>query len=101
MTPVMVEELYVEMAPHDSLHGWVGKESNRYLEHMECSMQQLVILILYIFYAHHSNLDCVWSVWEELRDCRSSLAGFVTSFTIMKSHSSLVRIKIRDVLNMT
>ncbi|PIA38223.1 hypothetical protein AQUCO_02800118v1 [Aquilegia coerulea] len=91
----------VEQAPHDSLHGWVGKESNRYLEHMG---------VFYaaardpIFFAHHANLDRIWNVWEELRNNEPEIVDpdwLDSYFFFHNEKSQLVRIKVRDVLNMT
>ncbi|KAF5175379.1 Polyphenol oxidase protein [Thalictrum thalictroides] len=91
----------VELAPHNALHSWVGKESNRYLENMG---------VFYaaardpIFYAHHSNIDRLWGVWKELRNNEPEIVDpdwLDSYFYFHNEKSQLVRIKIRDVLNIT
>ncbi|KAL5703524.1 catechol oxidase [Ranunculus cassubicifolius] len=91
----------IELAPHNALHSWVGKESNRYLENMG---------VFYaaardpIFWAHHPNIDRLWEVWKDLRGNVPEIIDpdwLDSYFYFHNEYSQLVRVKIRDVLNVT
>ncbi|PIA47837.1 hypothetical protein AQUCO_01400432v1 [Aquilegia coerulea] len=91
----------IEVAPHNALHGWVGKDSNPYLENMGSFHSAARDPI---FYAHHSNIDRLWGVWKELRNNVPEIIDpdwLDSYFYFHNEKSQLVRIKIRDVLNTT
>ncbi|OVA07050.1 Tyrosinase [Macleaya cordata] len=91
----------IESAPHNTLHSWVGSSLNPKRENMG---------VFYsaardpIFYGHHSNIDRLWEVWKELRGYKPEIVDpdwLDSYFFFHNEKSQLVRIKIRDVLNIT
>ncbi|KAI3925781.1 hypothetical protein MKX01_003340 [Papaver californicum] len=88
----------IEMAPHNALHSWVGSNLNPEREDMGAFYSAARDPI---FYAHHSNIDRLWNVWNELRGNKPAIEDpewLDTTFYFHNEKSQLVRIKIRDVL---
>ncbi|MED6155607.1 hypothetical protein PIB30_006780 [Stylosanthes scabra] len=54
----------IELVPHNTVHSWTGDKTQPNLEDMGA---------LYsaardpIFYAHHANIDIMWSIWKSFR----------------------------------
>ncbi|KAF8410583.1 hypothetical protein HHK36_003115 [Tetracentron sinense] len=89
----------IELAPHNSLHTWVGSPLNIYRENMG---------VFYaaardpIFYAHHSNIDRLWEVWRGLRGYKPEIIDPLwldSYFFFHDENKQLVRVRIRDVLD--
>lgn len=91
----------LELAPHNTMHTWVGSSLNPRREDMG---------VFYsaardpIFYVHHSNIDRLWEVWRQLNhnklDIKDS-AWLDSYFFFYDENLQLVRIRICDVLNIT
>ncbi|KAI3919662.1 hypothetical protein MKX01_026893 [Papaver californicum] len=89
----------IEMAPHNALHSWVGSNLNPEREDMGAFYSAARDPI---FYAHHSNIDRLWNVWNEVRGNKPAIEDpdwLDTTFYFHNEKSQLVRIKIRDVLD--
>ncbi|KAI3953169.1 hypothetical protein MKX01_042164 [Papaver californicum] len=90
----------LENAPHNTLHYWMGSNLNPERENMGA---------LYsgardpIFYSHHSNVDRLWEVWRKLHTniLLEDPDWLDTQFFFYNEKSQLVRVKIRDVLDIT
>ncbi|KAF6136325.1 hypothetical protein GIB67_042810 [Kingdonia uniflora] len=92
----------IEAAPHNALHTWVGCNLNPERENMGAFYSAARDPI---FYGHHSNIDRLWEVWRKLRgtdDPAIMDAEWLDSyFYFHNEKSQLVRIRIRDVLDIT
>ncbi|KAI3845513.1 hypothetical protein MKW92_033149 [Papaver armeniacum] len=94
----------LETAPHNTLHSWIG--SGLYEEGEDMGAFYAAARDP-IFYAHHSNIDRLWDVRKELRAKENSPIDvddpdwLDTHFFFYNEKSQLVRIKFRDVLNIT
>ncbi|VVA13309.1 PREDICTED: polyphenol oxidase [Prunus dulcis] len=90
----------LELIPHDSIHFWTGDPKQAHLEDMgtfySAGRDPL-------FYAHHSNVDRMWSIYK------SKLGGtdiektewLDTEFLFYDEKKNLVRVKVRDSLDTT
>ncbi|KAI3943345.1 hypothetical protein MKW92_053746 [Papaver armeniacum] len=91
----------IEDAPHNTLHYWMGSNLNPERENMGAFYSAARDPI---FYSHHSNIDRLWEVWRELRSSNNVPADsdwLDTHFFFHNEKSQLVRVKIRDVLDIT
>ncbi|PKU61312.1 polyphenol oxidase, chloroplastic [Dendrobium catenatum] len=88
----------IEQTPHGPVHVWTGNPANPNDEDMGT---------LYsaardpIFFAHHGNIDRLWSVWKTLGGKRrdfKDLDWLDASFLFYDENAQLVRVKIRDCL---
>ncbi|KAI3960554.1 hypothetical protein MKW92_042238 [Papaver armeniacum] len=90
----------IELAPHNALHTWVGSNLNPEREDFGAFYSAARDPI---FYAHHSNIDRLWNVWNELRGNKPPAIEdpdwLDTTFYFHNEKSQLVRIKIRDVVD--
>ncbi|MCL7042420.1 hypothetical protein MKW94_001360 [Papaver nudicaule] len=89
----------IELAPHNPLHAWVGSNSNSEREDLGAFFTAARDPI---FYAHHSNVDRLWNVWNELRGNKPSIEDpdwLESTFFFHNEKSQLVRIKVKDVLD--
>ncbi|RZC79464.1 hypothetical protein C5167_003816 [Papaver somniferum] len=89
----------IELAPHNALHTWVGSNLNTEREDLGAFYSAARDPI---FYAHHSNIDRLWNVWNELRGNKPAIEDpewLDSTFYFHNEKSQLVRIKIRDVLD--
>ena len=90
----------VENIPHGPVHIWCGDPSQPGREDMgnfySAGNDPL-------FYAHHANIDRIWSVWKGLDARRhTDLADpdwLDASFLFYDETPKLVRIRVRDVLD--
>ena len=94
----------VENAPHNTIHDWVGSGLNPGRENMGSFYSAARDPI---FYAHHGNLDRMWEVWRRIHGDRPYNSDIIDSdwldsyFFFHDEKRQLVRIRIRDVLNIT
>ncbi|XP_026421339.1 aureusidin synthase-like [Papaver somniferum] len=91
----------VEDAPHNTLHYWTGSNLNPERENMGAFYSAARDPI---FYSHHSNIDRLWEVWRELRSSNNvpeDSDWLDTHFFFHNEKSQLVRVKTRDVLDVT
>ncbi|KAI3971792.1 hypothetical protein MKW92_027931, partial [Papaver armeniacum] len=89
----------IELAPHNPLHAWVGSNSNAEREDLGAFFTAARDPI---FYAHHSNVDRLWNVWNELRGNKPLIEDpdwLESTFFFHNEKSQLVRIKVKDVLD--
>lgn len=91
----------IENAPHNALHSWVGSARKPNREDMG---------VFYsaardpIFYAHHSNIDRMWTIWKKLNGKRAEISDpqwLDSHFYFYDENARLVRIKVRDCLDTT
>ncbi|KAI3953171.1 hypothetical protein MKX01_042166 [Papaver californicum] len=91
----------IEAAPHNTMHSWVGKHSNRYNENMG---------VFYsaardpTFYAHHANIDRLWEVWRKMANYKKDIVDpdwLNAYFYFHNEKSQLVRVSIHQILNIT
>ncbi|XP_010263628.1 PREDICTED: aureusidin synthase-like [Nelumbo nucifera] len=91
----------IELAPHNALHTWVGSNLNPERENLGAFYSAARDPI---FYAHHSNIDRLWEVWRGLQGAKAEIHDpdwLDSYFFFHDEKSQLVRIKIRDVLDIT
>ncbi|KAE8672849.1 RER1C family protein [Hibiscus syriacus] len=91
----------VESAPHNTLHTWMGSGLNPGREDMGKFYSAAKDPI---FYAHHSNIDRLWEVWREINDRQLDITDpdwLDSFFFFYDQNSKLVKIKVRDVLDIT
>ncbi|RWR82414.1 polyphenol oxidase [Cinnamomum micranthum f. kanehirae] len=90
----------VEVAPHNALHTWVGSNLQPERENMGAFYSAARDPV---FYAHHANIDRLWTVWRKLRGNVPEIvdpAWLDSYFYFHDENAQLVRIKIRDALDM-
>ncbi|CAB4290256.1 unnamed protein product [Prunus armeniaca] len=90
----------LELIPHDNIHFWTGDPKQAHREDMgtfySAGRDPL-------FYAHHSNVDRMWSIYK------SKLGGtdiektdwLDTEFLFYDQKKNLVRVKVRDSIDTT
>nr|ACJ76786.1 tyrosinase polyphenol oxidase [Argemone mexicana] len=92
----------IELAPHNALHTWVGSNLNTEREDLGAFYSAARDPI---FYAHHSNIDRLWNVWTDLRGNNKPAIEdpewLDSTFYFHNEKLELVRIRIRDVLDMS
>ncbi|KAF9621060.1 hypothetical protein IFM89_016084 [Coptis chinensis] len=91
----------IELAPHNALHTWVGNTQNPERENLGAFYSAAKDPV---FYAHHANIDRLWDVWTGLRGNKAEINDpdwLDSYFYFYDEKSQNVRIKIRDVLDMT
>ncbi|CAM0914157.1 unnamed protein product [Alopecurus aequalis] len=94
----------VEWSPHNTVHTWTGDMTKTNFENMgtyySAGRDPL-------FYLHHNNIDRLWEAWREVGAARG-YRGHVdftdpdwldSSFLFYDEESRLVRITVRDVLD--
>ncbi|KAK8626809.1 hypothetical protein V6N13_134439 [Hibiscus sabdariffa] len=91
----------VEHAPHNTLHTWLGSSLNPGREDMGKFYSAAKDPI---FYAHHSNIDRLWEAWRKINNRRLDITDpdWLDSFFFFYDENlKLVKIKVRDVLDIT
>lgn len=103
--PAMPGPGTVEWAPHNTMHTWTGDQSRPNKENMG---------VYYsagrdpIFYPHHGNIDRLWEAWRSIvvssgsRRLQADLTDpdwLDSSFLFYDEEARLVRITVRDVLD--
>ncbi|KAL0442794.1 UNVERIFIED_CONTAM: Aureusidin synthase [Sesamum latifolium] len=91
----------IENIPHGPVHVWTGDRTQPNFEDMgnfySAGRDP-------IFYAHHSNIDRLWSVWKTLGGRRQDIADrdfLDASFIFYDENAQMVRVKVRDCLDHT
>ncbi|XWS12693.1 hypothetical protein CRYUN_Cryun37aG0112300 [Craigia yunnanensis] len=90
----------IENIPHTPIHRWCGDTRQPYSEDMgnfySAGRDPL-------FYAHHCNVDRMWSIWKALpgkkRNDFSDSDWLDASFVFYDENANLVRAKVRDCLD--
>ncbi|XP_062078689.1 polyphenol oxidase I, chloroplastic-like [Humulus lupulus] len=91
----------VEMAPHNTVHTWVGLASNPQQENMGAFYSAGWDPC---FYSHHANIDRIWDVWRDIHGMYLPINDTVwlkSYFYFYDENLQLVKIKVSDVLNTT
>ncbi|CAI9109153.1 OLC1v1008918C1 [Oldenlandia corymbosa var. corymbosa] len=91
----------IENIPHNPIHIWTGDRTQPYLEDMGAFYSTSRDPI---FYAHHSNLDRLWSIWKTLGGKRRDIADpdwLNASFLFYDENAQMVRVRVRDCLDTT
>lgn len=90
----------LENIPHGPVHIWCGDRTQPNLEDMgnfySAGRDP-------IFFAHHSNVDRMWTVWKQLGGKRNDFTDpdwLDTGFLFYDENAELVRVKVRDCLDM-
>ncbi|KAL0398628.1 UNVERIFIED_CONTAM: Polyphenol oxidase, chloroplastic [Sesamum radiatum] len=91
----------IENIPHGPVHVWTGDRTQPNFENMgnfySAGRDP-------IFYAHHSNIDRLWSVWKTLGGRRQDITDrdfLDASFVFYDENAQMVRVKVRDCLDNT
>ncbi|XVE87999.1 hypothetical protein DITRI_Ditri19aG0033400 [Diplodiscus trichospermus] len=90
----------IENIPHTPIHKWCGDKRQPYSEDMgnfySAGRDPL-------FYAHHGNVDRMWSIWKSLpgkkRNDFTDTDWLDASFVFYDENANLVRAKVRDCLD--
>ncbi|PON50734.1 Polyphenol oxidase [Parasponia andersonii] len=89
----------LENIPHGPVHIWAGDQTQPNWEDMgnfySAGRDP-------IFYAHHSNVDRMWSVWKSLGGRRQDFTDrdwLDAAFLFYDENAQLVRVKVRDCLD--
>ncbi|KAJ8428988.1 hypothetical protein Cgig2_027717 [Carnegiea gigantea] len=89
----------VENVPHNTLHSWCGDPKQPNGEDMGTFYSAARDPI---FYAHHSNVDRMWSIWKTLGGKRRDFTDrdwLDASFIFFDENAQAVRVKVRDCLD--
>ncbi|KAL0363344.1 UNVERIFIED_CONTAM: Polyphenol oxidase, chloroplastic [Sesamum calycinum] len=91
----------IENIPHGPVHVWTGDRNQPNFEDMgnfySAGRDP-------IFYAHHSNIDRMWSIWKTLGGRRQDITDrdfLDASFVFYDENAQMVRVKVRDCLDQT
>ncbi|KAH6773717.1 hypothetical protein C2S52_003379 [Perilla frutescens var. hirtella] len=91
----------IESSPHGPVHVWTGDRRQPNGEDMGNFYSAARDPI---FYAHHSNIDRMWSVWKTLGGRREDITDsdyLNASFVFYDEKARMVRVKVRDCLDHT
>ncbi|XP_020591295.1 polyphenol oxidase, chloroplastic-like [Phalaenopsis equestris] len=89
----------IELTPHGPVHIWTGNPANPNNEDMGNFYSAARDPI---FYAHHGNIDRLWSVWKTLGGNRKDFKDpdwLDASFLFYDENAQLVKVKVRDCLD--
>ncbi|GMJ14354.1 hypothetical protein HRI_005104600 [Hibiscus trionum] len=89
----------LERLPHNTIHNWCGDNTQPNGEDMGDFYSAARDPI---FYAHHSNVDRMWSVWKTLGGKRRDFTDpdwLNTTFLFYDENADLVRAKVGDCLD--
>lgn len=91
----------IENIPHGPVHLWTGDSTQPNFEDMgnfySAGRDP-------IFFAHHSNIDRLWSIWKTLGGRRQDITDpdyLDASFLFYDENAQMVRVKVRDCLDHT
>ncbi|RYR16532.1 hypothetical protein Ahy_B04g073569 [Arachis hypogaea] len=89
----------VELAPHNTIHDWLGAVDTPNHEDMGTFYTAARDPI---FYAHHSNVDRLWELWTKLeggrRDYRDDPNWLDSKFFFYDENLNLVRVKVSIIV---
>ncbi|KAI3699170.1 hypothetical protein L2E82_43260 [Cichorium intybus] len=89
----------VENVPHNTVHFWTGDRNQPNSEDMGSFYSAARDPI---FFAHHANIDRMWSIWKTLGRTRRDFRDkdwLDSSFFFYDENAELVRVKVRDCLD--
>lgn len=91
----------IENIPHGAVHVWTGDRTQPNFENMgnfySAGRDP-------IFFAHHSNIDRMWTLWKTLGGRRQDITDpdfLDASFVFYDENAKMVRVKVRDCLDHT
>ncbi|XP_021740528.1 polyphenol oxidase, chloroplastic-like [Chenopodium quinoa] len=91
----------VENIPHGTVHVWTGDRNRQNFENMgnfySAARDPL-------FYAHHANMDRMWSVWKTLGGNRRDYTDsdwLNASFIFYDENAQAIRVRVRDCVDTT
>ncbi|KAF2325747.1 hypothetical protein GH714_034968 [Hevea brasiliensis] len=89
----------IENMPHGPVHIWTGDNTQPHLEDMgnfySAGRDP-------IFFAHHSNVDRMWTIWKTLGGKRTEFTDpdwLDATFLFYDENANLVRVKVRDCID--
>ncbi|KAF2303370.1 hypothetical protein GH714_017514 [Hevea brasiliensis] len=89
----------IENIPHGPVHIWTGDNTQPNLEDMgnfySAGRDP-------IFFAHHSNVDRMWTIWKTLGGKRTEFTDpdwLDATFLFYDENANLVRVKVRDCID--
>uniref|UniRef100_A0A803Q4R1 Tyrosinase copper-binding domain-containing protein n=1 Tax=Cannabis sativa TaxID=3483 RepID=A0A803Q4R1_CANSA len=91
----------IELAPHNTIHTWVGLESNPNQENMGAFYSAGFDPC---FYSNHANIDRIWDIWRDIHDMQMPINDTVwldSHFYFYNENLQLIKMKVCDVLNTT
>ncbi|KAJ8761620.1 hypothetical protein K2173_004396 [Erythroxylum novogranatense] len=89
----------IENIPHGPIHIWTGDNTQPNLEDMGNFYSAARDPI---FFAHHSNVDRMWTVWKSLGGKRTDFTDpdwLDATFLFYDENANPVRVKVRDCLD--
>ncbi|PSR98570.1 Polyphenol oxidase [Actinidia chinensis var. chinensis] len=89
----------LENIPHGPVHIWCGDRTQPNLEDMGNFYSAARDPI---FYAHHSNVDRMWSIWKTLGGRRQDFTDpdwLNAGFVFYDENADLVRVKVKDCVD--
>ncbi|KAJ4827432.1 hypothetical protein Tsubulata_011085 [Turnera subulata] len=90
----------IELAPHNTVHDWIGSNSNPSREDMGAFYSAARDPL---FYAHHANIDRLWEVWGDIHNEMTikDPDWLESYFYFYDEKLQLNKIKVGDVLDTT
>ncbi|XP_027929473.1 polyphenol oxidase I, chloroplastic-like [Vigna unguiculata] len=89
----------VEVAPHNTLHSWIGGADTPHHEDMGTFYTAARDPI---FYVHHANMDRMWAIWKTLGEGRRDYSDedwLDSEFYFYDENADFVRVKVRDCVD--
>ncbi|OIT32492.1 PREDICTED: polyphenol oxidase E, chloroplastic-like [Nicotiana attenuata] len=89
----------IENIPHNAVHRWVGNPNNKFRENMGTFYSAARDPI---FYAHHANIDRMWTIWKTLGGKRHDFNDrdwLDSAFLFYDENRNLVKVTVQDCLN--
>ena len=89
----------LENIPHGPVHIWTGDQTQPNFENMGNFYSAARDPI---FYAHHANVDRMWSIWKTLGGRRQDFTDrdwLDAAFLFYDENAQLVRVKVRDCVD--
>nr|ALJ53304.1 polyphenol oxidase [Luffa aegyptiaca]APO14263.1 polyphenol oxidase 4 [Luffa aegyptiaca] len=90
----------IELSAHNNVHTWSGDPQQKYREdmgHFYAAARDP------LFYAHHANVDRMWTIWQGLIDGKSrdftDPDWLNASFVFYDENKNAIRIKVQDCLD--
>ncbi|CAL0309367.1 unnamed protein product [Lupinus luteus] len=89
----------VEIVPHNSVHTWTGDMNEPNIKDMGNFYSAARDPI---FFAHHSNMDRIWTIWKTLGGKRKDITDsdwLESTFIFYDENKNLVRVNVKDSLD--
>ncbi|MCD7450218.1 hypothetical protein HAX54_004515 [Datura stramonium] len=89
----------IENIPHNAVHRWVGNPNNKFRENMGTFYSAARDPI---FYAHHANIDRMWTIWKTLGGKRRDFTDrdwLDSAFLFYDENRTLVKVRVEDCIN--